>query len=137
MMINWGRNYLKKHREIIAYIFVGGTTVAVNVVVYLLMLFVLSDIPANTIAFFVAVMYAYFTNCLLVFRRRLSWASFFQFWGMRIGTLLLDNGGMWLLLTAETNRLLAKILVNVILIILNYLFSKYIIFNKHAHNNQS
>jgi putative flippase GtrA len=119
---------LRQHRETIAYLFTGAATVLVNIAVYRLCLFGLADIPANTIAFFVAVMFAYFTNCLFVFRQPLTWKSFRQFWAMRIGTLLIDDGGMWLLLRAGWSGMAAKIAVNVVVIVLNYIFSKLFIF---------
>jgi putative flippase GtrA len=119
---------LRRHRETIAYLFTGGTTVLVNIAAYRLCLLGLSDIPANTAAFFLAVMYAYFANCLSVFRQPLSWRNFRQFWGMRIGTLLIDDGGMWLLLRAGCPGMTAKVLVNTVVIILNYIFSKLFIF---------
>ena len=127
-----GKSLIIKYRETIAYLFFGITTVLVNIAAYGSLLFVLSDIPANTVAFFVAVMYAYFINCLFVFRQRLSWTSFFQFWGMRIGTLLIDDGGMLLLLFAGSDRLLAKVVVNTIIVIVNYLLSKFFIFEGKA-----
>ena len=125
--------FITKYREPIAYLFAGGTAVVVNIIAYWLFFFILSDIPANTIAFFITVMYTYFTNSIFVFRQPVSRESFIKFWAMRIGMLLIDNGGMWLLLTAETNRWLAKIAVNIIIIFLNYIFSKFFIFAKRRN----
>jgi putative flippase GtrA len=123
---------LKNKREALMYLVFGTLTVAVNIVTYRLFLILLSDIPANTIAFFIALVFAYFANCLIVFRQRLGGKSAFQFIGMRIGTLLVDNGGIWLLLSLNCNWLTAKIIINIVIVVLNYAFSKFIIFHKKS-----
>ena len=122
---------LKKYAELIRYGFWGVMTVIVNAAVYMgFSFFGMDDIWANTIAFFLAVQFAYLTNTYFVFRQPFTRKNFLQFWGMRIGTILIDNGGMWLLLSFSWNNLLAKCMVNAVVILLNYLFSKFIIFKK-------
>lgn len=121
---------LHKYAETIRYLFWGVMTVVCNTVVYLGLSYFIDDISANTIAFLLSVMFAYFTNTLFVFKQKLSWKTFFQFWGMRIGTIFIDNGGMWLLLSINCNNLIAKCIVNVVVIILNYIFSKFFIYKK-------
>ena len=49
---------------------------------------------------------------------------------MRIGTLVIDNGGMVLMVTWGINDMVAKCVVNVIIIGINYIFSKLFIFKK-------
>jgi putative flippase GtrA len=115
-------------RETFAYLICGILTVLVNTVCYLLLALVLPDIPANTIAFFTAVMFAYWVNTAFVFRKKISVKTFLQFLGLRIGTIFIDNGGMWLLLSGEFNNLAAKCIVNGVIIVLNYIFSKFFIF---------
>ncbi|GHV54891.1 hypothetical protein FACS1894216_15830 [Synergistales bacterium] len=85
---------------------------------------------ANTAAFFIAVTYAYFTNTLAVFRKRLTWRNFGEFYQMRIATLLLDDGGLMWLIHMGLGEMKAKIIVNVVIIIINYLCSKFYIFKK-------
>lgn len=75
----------------------------------------------NTLAFFLAVLFAYWTNSQFVFRTGMAWRSFLEFMTMRLCTLPLDDGGMWLLLTLG---------VNMVIIVINYLISKLIIFKK-------
>lgn len=48
---------------------------------------------------------------------------------MRIGTILIDDGGLWLLLHWKCNNLIAKCIVNFIVIVPNYIFSKFFIFD--------
>ncbi len=120
----------ERYRELAAYAFFGLTTVLVNTGAYWLLSRVMGELWANTIAFFIAVQYAYMTNTKFVFRRRFTRENFLEFWGLRIGTLLLDDGGMWLLLSLSVDGLLAKGLVNLIIIGVNYICSKFYIFAK-------
>ncbi|WP_195282980.1 GtrA family protein [Harryflintia acetispora] len=85
---------------------------------------------ANTIAFFWLYKFAYMTNTKFVFKAKFTKKNFLKFWGMRIGTIFIDNGGMWILLAVSTHKLVAKCAVNTIVIILNYLFSKFFIYKK-------
>lgn len=54
--------------------------------------------------------------------------TFRSLWVIRIGTLVIDNGGMYLLLALDVNGLAAKCIVNAVIIIINYVVSKLIIF---------
>lgn len=125
------RTLLERYREIFAYLIFGVLTVVVNTVVFL----IFSELPigdmwANTIAFFIAVQFAYMTNTKFVFRDKYTKENFLKFWGMRIGTIFIDNGGMWLLLSMDCNKILAKCFVNVVVIVLNYIFSKFFIYKR-------
>ena len=117
-------------RETFRYFLFGSLTVAVNIASYQILNQIWGSMAANTAAFFAAVLFAYWTNSAFVFRTPHTWKSFSQFVGMRIGTLLIDNGGMDVLLSVNMNGLLAKGIVNVIIIAINYLLSKLIIFRK-------
>ena len=55
---------------------------------------------------------------------------------MRIVSLAIDMGGLFALIAAGLDKLAAKIIVNVAVIIANYLFSKLVIFKKDkGHKN--
>lgn len=116
--------------ETLRYLFFGVLTVAVNVLSYRLLRLAWGTMEANTAAFFIAVLFAYFTNSWFVFRVPLSWKCFGQFFSMRIGTVVIDNGGMFLLIRWGWDELLAKCVVNAVIIALNYLVSKLFIFRK-------
>ena len=112
------------------YILFGSFTVFVNILTYQGLSLVCGDMVSNTIAFFVAVLFAYWSNSALVFRTSCTWKNFSQFMGMRIGTLFIDNGGMYLFLLWGVGSLKAKCVINVIIIGINYLMSKLIIFRR-------
>lgn len=121
----------KRYNEIISYIIFGGMTVVVNTLIYVLLCYIgLNDLIANTIAFFVAVQFAYFTNTKYVFKTVFTKQNFLQFWSMRIGTIFIDNIGLILLINIGIERLMAKSIVNIIIIVLNYIFSKFFIYKK-------
>ena len=116
--------------ETFRYLVFGVLTVAVNVAAYKLLSLVWGSMAANTAAFFIAVLFAYWTNSTFVFRAPHTWKNFLEFMGMRIGTLAIDDGGMYVLLAVGMNDLLAKCVVNVVIIAVNYLCSKFFIFKK-------
>lgn len=118
--------------ETLRYLIFGLLTVAVNITSYRVLALTLETMAANTIAFFIAVLFAYFTNSKYVFRVALTPKSFFKFMSMRIGTLAIDDGGMWLLTRLGWNDILAKCAVNILIILLNYLLSKLFIFKKKS-----
>ena len=49
---------------------------------------------------------------------------------MRIVSLAIDMGGLFVLIAVGMDKLAAKIFVNVAVVIANYLFSKLVIFKK-------
>lgn len=116
--------------ETLRYLVFGLLTVTVNIAAYRILSLWIDTLPANTLAFFIAVFFAYYTNTRFVFQTQFTKKNFLQFMMMRIGTIFLDDGGMLLLLTWGWNDLLAKCVVNVVIIGLNYLFSKLFIFRK-------
>ena len=116
--------------ETFRYLVFGVLTVVVNVTSYRILSLQLNTLAANTIAFFIAVFFAYYTNTRFVFQVPFTKKNFLQFMAMRIGTIFLDDGGMLLLIAWSWNDILAKCMVNAVIIILNYLFSKLLIFRK-------
>lgn len=116
------------HSETFRYLVFGSLTVIVNIIAYRILSLWMASLPANTLAFLIAVFFAYWTNTLFVFQVSFTKKNFFQFMIMRIGMIFLDDGGMVLLLFWSWNDLLAKCVVNGAIIVLNYLFSKLLIF---------
>ena len=121
---------LKKYWETIAYLFFGVLTVIFNIIAFLILNIFVEEIIANTIAFFLAVQFAYMTNTKFVFQAPFTKENFLSFWGMRIGTLIIDYGGLWLLLQVSCDKLIAKWTVNMVIIVLNYIFSKFFIYKR-------
>ena len=122
----------------IAYLFFGVLTTAVNVVSYHIlynMLQVAND-PSTLIAWVLAVLFAFFTNKPFVFRshdwsRKVLLQEARDFFACRIGTGVLEFVLMHIFVTRLLfNGLMMKLLVNILVIILNYVGSKFLVFKK-------
>lgn len=129
---------IRAHYDVIVYLFFGVLTTAVNYAVYLpcLNLFGFSAAWSNVIAWIAAVIFAYLTNKPFVFHSK-DWSSgtiipeFTKFLGCRVGSGLLETAIIWLMVDVLTfNGNLVKILVSVLVVILNYVASKWLVFAK-------
>lgn len=135
-------NLYVKYQEIIHYLIVGGLTTLVSLSVYygLVWSFLNPEHPlelqiANILSWICAVTFAYFTNRKYVFRSSeknvLKEATLF--YTSRIGSLVMDMAIMFVMVTAlGINDKIAKLAVQVIVTIANYLFSKLFVFKKKS-----
>ncbi len=136
------KEFLKKNREVISYFVYGALTSAVNILLYTILVAPLGITAANALAWFGAVVFAFVTNKIFVFRSK-SWAwktlikEGSTFLGARIlsGVLeiLLPTVLFYIGLDHDLfgiEGFLAKIIVSVIVIILNYVLSKAVVFRK-------
>ena len=138
------KELLKKYRELIIYIFVGGLTTIVNWAVYAacVRFFGWSITVSNIIAWIAAVAFAYVTNKVWVFRSY-DWSLRFVlreaslFVGARLATGLFEIVAVPLLVRLGLDQqlfgvkgMLSKVIVSVVVTILNYVFSKLIIFRR-------
>ena len=134
------------HQEIINYLIFGVATTVINWLAYALTVGVLgmAVTPGNIISWLVAVIFAFVTNKLWVFNSK-SWAwplwlkEAGAFFGSRIFTGLVEFAGVPLLIKLGLDMPLfgiegfaAKIVVTVVVIILNYILSKFLAFRKKA-----
>ncbi|MDE5758729.1 MAG: GtrA family protein [Allobaculum sp.] len=127
-----------QYKEPITYLFWGVMSTIANVVTYWICYDMchLSNMTSTLVAWIVAVVMAFVTNKLWVFEsRNTSWKEdlkeFFSFIGFRIVSEIFDLGIMyWAVDLMGMNGLFWKIVANVIVVILNYIFSKFIIFKK-------
>ena len=126
-----------KYKEGILYLFFGGCTTLVNIVSFMILRFLtVGTYVSNGIAWVLAVLFAFVTNKLYVFESKNKSAktvtreavSFFAF---RLLSLFIDMGMMYVMIDVFSwNELLAKVLANIVVIIVNYVFSKLFIFKK-------
>lgn len=129
----------KKNREIINYIIVGVLTTVVSLVSYYgcVFTFLNPNDPiqlqmANVISWILAVTFAYNTNRKYVFEsNKNKWFELLAFYGARITTLLLEMINMFILVTViGINDKISKLIVQIIVMIVNYLLSKFWVFRK-------
>lgn len=124
--------------EMILYLIFGVLTTVINIAVFE---FCYSALrwpwqAANALAWILAVAFAFITNKVWVFRSRsfqasVFWRELFAFVTARLFSLGVDYACMWLLIDLLAwNSLAAKAVDNVIVIAINYILSKLVIFRK-------
>ena len=130
----------KKYEEIINYIIVGVATTVVSLGSYYLCVLTVFDPDnaillqiANIISWVLAVTFAFWANRKYVFKSKnpkiLDEAT--KFYGARVLTLLIDMGMMFLTVTVlHWDDKIMKILSQVVILILNYIISKFLVFIK-------
>lgn len=146
------KRLFEKYKELITYVVFGVLTTLVNFVCFWLFNKILGEklyLLSNIIAWVISVIFAYVTNKLWVFESK-SWKPSVigreipEFVGARVFSLLIEEGGLWLFVDVlnfdkfgftllgfdVTGKLIAKVVLAVIVVILNYIFSKLVIFKK-------
>ena len=124
---------MKLDKELILYVFFGTLTFFVNVIVYFFFEGILgvNYLISNILAWFFSVLFAYVTNRIWVFesKSRDILKEMSLFFGGRIFSGAVDTGLMYLFIDILTiGDFISKIVVQVIVVILNYIFSKLIVF---------
>ena len=131
-----------KYKELINYIIVGGLTTVISLGSYYLLVFTLLNPNnalqlqlANIISWIAAVTFAFFTNRKFVFesKNEKELLQAVKFYASRVTTLLLDMFFMFLLVTVFVlNDKFSKVAVQLIIMVVNYLLSKFFVFRKVA-----
>jgi len=129
-----------KYKEVIAYLFFGVATTLVNIGVYFICTDVLSlDYRvSNGISWFLSVLFAFYTNKYFVFQskgegQKSFWKEMLLFYWYRILSFAIDMAVMILLVEVlKAPDLFAKLVTQVIVVVLNYFFSKFFIFKKKS-----
>ena len=126
-----------KYKEIINYIIVGGFTTIVSLATYYICIeFLNPENPlllqlSNIISWICAVTFAYFSNRKFVFnsKEKNLFKEASKFFASRLTTLLLDIVFMFLTVTVfKFNAKIAKLLVQGLILVSNYILSKLIVF---------
>ena len=123
-------------KEFLYYVLFGCLTTAVSVGSYHVCeeWLELHYSLANVISWVLSVTFAYVTNKFFVFRSRNAHkSSLFReitlFYGARLFSLAIEEGGLFLFIELlHMNALLAKLILQVVVVALNYVFSKLVIF---------
>lgn len=125
------------NKETILYVIFGVITTAVDFAAFSLLYYVigLNEVVSNTIAWVLAVIVAFITNKLIVFENRSTKAAelikeIVSFALARVISLLVTDAFLVFAKNIRMNMLFAKGLISVVVIILNYIFSKLFIFKK-------
>lgn len=139
----------EKMRELITYVIFGVLTTAVNWSVYKLLswalgmeshddgsaMYVLLGNISNISAWVISVLFAYATNKKFVFRSKTdssksAWKEFSLFVSARVLSYLIFDLLLYTLLLYVLPHDLDKLLMNVLVVIFNYVASRFVIFKK-------
>ena len=131
-------DWYRSHQEGMRYLIFGALTTLVNIVAYSILYYAfhINNATSNIIAWIIGATFAYITNKLYVFNSKVNTKiellkEILYFYGCRLLTLVIDEAIM--IVTVDKfgwNALLMKIIANIIVIILNFVFSKILIFKK-------
>ena len=141
--------YLSK-KEVFDYLVTGGLTTAINWIAYILCAYVLLNkvVPdetvrewiANAIAWVAAVIFAYVTNRIFIFHSDKTgfgpiMKEFGAFVSARVISFVIEQilfvGALYIM-----DDIVAKLLIGIIVVILNYVFSKLWIFKKNPEEKK-
>ena len=139
-------------REIISYLFFGVLATVVNIVCYQFFGWLFGEeayLINNVLSWFITVIFAFITNKLWVFKSE-SWSlkvmkvEVPSFLSARVFSLVLEETGLFLMIDLMkfsafqmevlsfeiTGSLIAKVIMQFVVVVTNYIFSKFIIFKK-------
>lgn len=139
------RNLMRQYGEVIRYLIVGVLTTVVSLCVYYgcVITFLNPQIPwqlqgANIISWIAAVTFAYVMSRKFVFQsKRADWLKEAgAFYSSRLVTLIVDMAIMFVMVTiCHMNDKIAKLVVQVVVIVANYVLSKMFVFSKNKRGN--
>ena len=133
------KNLWFKYKELFFYGVFGVGATVINIVSYRVLANIFGKkyfLIANIIAWILAFIFAFITNKLFVFESK-SWEAqiamkeFVGFLSARLATGILDTVLMWFFVSViSLDDTLSKIIINILVIIINYIASKFFIFKK-------
>ena len=132
------REFIQKYYDVLVYLFFGVLTTAVTYIVYLpcYNLLHISAAASNVISWFFAVAFAFLTNKPFVFKSH-DWSAkvllpeLGKFLGCRIGSGLLETAIIFVAVDClRFDGNIWKLVTSVLVVILNYVASKLLVFRK-------
>lgn len=141
--INWKtiKGLYLNYKEVINYLIFGGLTTIVNFVAYCIFarLIGIDEVVSSGLSWVVSVIFAYVTNKIFVFDSKTETkkdlikecVSFFL--ARIVSGITCDVGTFALMVKVfNINDILSKIVTQVMVVVVNYLFSKFIVFRKET-----
>lgn len=134
--------WYKKHKEVLLYLFFGGLTFLVSLGSFALFDCVagLNELVANVISWILAVVFAFFTNRIWVFQGYTENSKEFihqlaEFILGRVVTLIIEEIILVVFISwLRLNSIAVKIGAQIVVIIANYVISKWLVFGKKGNN---
>lgn len=139
--INWEtiKGLYFGYKEIINYLVFGGLTTIVNFVTYYIFARIIGidEVVSSALSWFFSVLFAYITNKLFVFDSRTEKKSQLMkecvsfFLARALSGILCDVGTFALMVKVfNINDIFSKIVTQIMVVVVNYVFSKFIVFKK-------
>lgn len=139
--INWKtvKGLYLGYKEVINYLVFGVLAMIVNFVSYYIFakMLYLDEVISSGLSWFCSVLFAYITNKLFVFESKTETAKAFlvemtSFFLARILSGVLCDVGTFALMVKvfHINDIFSKVITQIMVVVVNYLFSKLIIFRK-------
>ena len=129
--------------SVVRYVFFGGCTTLVNLIsFYVLRKLRVGLNIANVISIILAILFAYVVNSKYVFQDKCQTLAdhirpFCKFISARLMTMVIEVGGVWLLVAKlGMNDMVGKFATQFIVLILNYVFSKFFVFTTGKKNSK-
>ncbi|MBO4241908.1 MAG: GtrA family protein [Clostridiales bacterium] len=127
-----------KYKSVIMYLIFGVLTTVVNIISFWVFAHPLglATVPSNIIAWIISCTFAYITNRKWVFESRVKDRNgiireVISFFTCRLATLGAETLFMWIFIDVlGFNDMIIKAIANIMVIVLNYVASKLIIFAK-------
>ncbi|MCM1330738.1 MAG: GtrA family protein [Ruminococcus sp.] len=137
------REFYYRHESVLLYLIVGAMTTAVSLITQYVPLWLGFPTEVNTtVSWVCSVTFAFFTNKVWVFkdeaRGKSDWArQAAAFYGGRLTTYFLEMAFMsGTVRMLHQNEYIMKLIAQVFILVINYLFSKLVVFRKRRKKNQ-
>ena len=140
-LLNIFEPFYKKNKEVLLYLFFGGLTFIVSIVTYAVfnVSMGINELIANVMSWVLAVLFAFATNRVWVFQAPTHTITEFlrqmlSFFGGRVVTLVIEEIILLVFITwLGFNSMVVKVIAQVIVIVLNYVISKFFVFSEKKY----
>lgn len=134
--------------EAFRYLFIGVCTTLVNLAVFWFLTDIVGMVSniqmtlANLTSVVISILFAYVTNKIYVFDSHVAnlrelWLEFCKFVGARLFTLVIEVGGLYLLVNIlGQGKMIGKLETQVLVIIGNYFISKWFVFKSKGQEGE-
>ncbi len=127
-----------KYKEVLLYLIFGGLTTVISIATFALFYYYwdFNEVIANVLSWVLAVLVAFSTNRSWVFSAPTEGASAFikqmtAFFAGRLATLGIEEAIILVFITwLGFNAMIVKVIAQVVVIVLNYVISKFLVFRK-------
>ena len=130
--------FYNNHKEVLLYLFFGGLSFLISIGTFALFNISLeiNELISNVLSWIITVMFAFFTNRVWVFASRTEGTAALlkqmtSFYGGRVITLVIEEAILLVFITwLRFPSMIIKVMAQVVVIVLNYIISKLIVFRK-------